>query len=56
MIRFENMGIKGTVLLIRFENMGKLYQIGDMTYEAPHDVSLTMDAGVMATSRLLDTI
>ncbi len=31
--------------LIEFENVGKIYQTGSVTYEALHDVNLTIDEG-----------
>ena len=33
--------------LIRFENVGKTYITGSVTYEALHDVNLTIDEGEM---------
>ena len=34
-------------VLIRFENVGKIYHTGDIIYEALHDVNLTIDEGEM---------
>lgn len=34
-------------VLIKFENVGKVYYTGDVEYEALHDVNLTIDEGEM---------